>query len=216
MLKGKSALKSPVPVERAVQAAGTRAPEAAAARPGNSPGRAPVEPPPPWPSPIRFRRSSRPSSAPRPSRRTRPGVLTPNSPAANSQGPGERCGSGTGRGTGIGEGSGPGIGDGTGGGTGGGPYRPGSGITAPSILQEVKPDYTEEARRRSLSGDVVLEIVVRAMAVSVPSASCRVSAPGSISARSKPSASGDSRRLAGSARQSTCLSKWPSSSGNCR
>jgi protein TonB len=29
-------------------------------------------------------------------------------------------------------------------------------------LHEVKPDYTEEARRRSLSGDVVLEIVVRA------------------------------------------------------
>jgi TonB family protein len=90
------------------------------------------------------------------------GVLTSNSPAATSQGPGSGAGSGTGRGTGIGEGSGPGIGDGSGGGTGGGPYRPGSGITAPSILHEVKPDYTEEARRRSLSGDVVLEIVVRA------------------------------------------------------
>ena len=48
-----------------------------------------------------------------------------------------------------------------GGGTGGGPYRPGSGITAPAILREVKPDYTEDARRRGLSGDVVLEIVVK-------------------------------------------------------
>ena len=38
---------------------------------------------------------------------------------------------------------------------------PGSGITAPSILREVKPDYTEEGRRRNLEGDVVLEIVVR-------------------------------------------------------
>ena len=39
--------------------------------------------------------------------------------------------------------------------------RPGSGITAPSILREVKPDYTEEGRRRNIEGDVVLEIIVR-------------------------------------------------------
>ena len=50
---------------------------------------------------------------------------------------------------------------GSGGGTGGGPYRPGAGITAPAILREVKPDYTEEGRRRQVEGDVVLEIVVR-------------------------------------------------------
>jgi TonB family protein len=48
-----------------------------------------------------------------------------------------------------------------GGGTGGGPYRPGSGIEAPRLLKEVKADYTDEARRRNLQGDVVLEIVVR-------------------------------------------------------
>ena len=88
-------------------------------------------------------------------------MLTPNNPASNSQGSGAAGGAGTGAGTGIGEGSGPGIGEGTGGGTGGGPYRPGSGITPPSILQEVKPDYTDEARRRGLTGDVVLEIIVR-------------------------------------------------------
>jgi protein TonB len=29
------------------------------------------------------------------------------------------------------------------------------------VQREVKPDYTEEARRRGVSGDVVLEIVVR-------------------------------------------------------
>lgn len=79
----------------------------------------------------------------------------------DSHGPGAGGGTGTGHGTGIGEGEGAGIGPGTGGGTGGGPYRPGSGITAPSILREVKPDYTEEGRRRNLEGDVVLEIVVK-------------------------------------------------------
>jgi protein TonB len=45
---------------------------------------------------------------------------------------------------------------------GGGPYRPGSGISPPSLLREVKPTYTDEARRRNITGDVVLEIVVRA------------------------------------------------------
>jgi TonB family protein len=50
---------------------------------------------------------------------------------------------------------------GPGGGTGGGPYRPGSGITPPQLLREVRPDYTEDARRQGIEGDVVLEIVVR-------------------------------------------------------
>jgi protein TonB len=44
---------------------------------------------------------------------------------------------------------------------GGGPYHPGSGIEPPRILHEVKADYPEEARRRGITGDVVLEIVVR-------------------------------------------------------
>lgn len=67
---------------------------------------------------------------------------------------------GTGRGTGMGEGQGPGIGPGSGGGTGGGPYQPGNGIEPPRLLREVRPVYTEDARRRTLEGDVVLEIVV--------------------------------------------------------
>jgi protein TonB len=69
---------------------------------------------------------------------------------------------GSGQGTGIGNGDGSGIGPGSGGGTGGGPYRPGTGITPPSIQREVRPDYTDEGRRRGLAGDVVVEIVVRA------------------------------------------------------
>lgn len=82
-------------------------------------------------------------------------------PAADSHGRGTGGGTGTGKGTGVGEGDGAGVGPGSGGGTGGGPYRPGTGITPPSIQREVKPDYTEEGRRRNIEGDVVLEIVVR-------------------------------------------------------
>lgn len=79
----------------------------------------------------------------------------------DSHGPGAGGGTGNGQGVGLGSGDGAGIGPGSGGGTGGGPYRPGSGITAPAILHEVKPDYTEDGRRRNIEGDVVLEIVVR-------------------------------------------------------
>ena len=81
-------------------------------------------------------------------------------PDPPSQGPGTGGGIGSGGGRGVGGGAGSGVGPGTGGGTGGGPYQPGSGITPPGLLHEVKPDYTEEARRRGVEGDVVLEIVV--------------------------------------------------------
>jgi TonB family protein len=91
----------------------------------------------------------------------RAGVMNAPPAPVQSAGPGSGGGAGSGTGTGMGEGTGSGIGPGSGGGTGGGPYRPGNGITPPSILREVKPDYTEEARRRGVSGDVVLEIVVR-------------------------------------------------------
>jgi TonB family protein len=78
-----------------------------------------------------------------------------------SNGPGSGGGTGSGRGTGSGEGDGRGIGPGSIAGTGGGPYRPGAGITPPSIQREVKPIYTEEGRRRGVEGDVVMEVVVR-------------------------------------------------------
>lgn len=79
-----------------------------------------------------------------------------------SQGPGVDGGVGRGAGRGVGAGRGAGVGQGTGGGTGGGPYRPGSGVTPPRLLQEIKPEYTEDARRRGIEGDVVLEVVVLA------------------------------------------------------
>lgn len=94
--------------------------------------------------------------------RNQAGVVEAPPAAPPSQGPGTGGGSGTGQGTGMGEGKGSGVGPGEGGGTGGGPYRPGSGITPPGLLREVKPQYTEEARRLGVEGDVVLEIVVKA------------------------------------------------------
>jgi protein TonB len=81
--------------------------------------------------------------------------------APPSQGSGSGGGAGTGQGTGLGEGNGSGIGPGEGGGTGGGPYRPGSGVSPPRLLKEVRADYTDEARRANVTGEVVMEIVVR-------------------------------------------------------
>jgi protein TonB len=80
---------------------------------------------------------------------------------AASAGAGQDGGAGNGAAGGLGPGDGNGVGPGSGGGTGGGPFRPGSGIEAPRLIREVKADYTEEARRRGLEGDVVLEMVVR-------------------------------------------------------
>lgn len=77
------------------------------------------------------------------------------------RGPGDEGGTGSGTGAGMGDGEGAGIGPGSGGGEGGGPYRPGSGIEPPRLLREVRPDYTDEARRRGLEGEVLMEIVVR-------------------------------------------------------
>jgi TonB family protein len=81
-------------------------------------------------------------------------------PDSTSLGPGSGGGAGTGRGTGIGPGEGSGLGPGSGGGTGGGVYRPGAGITLPRPIREVKPQYTAEAMRAKIQGEVWLEAVV--------------------------------------------------------
>jgi len=93
--------------------------------------------------------------------RNRIGVLDQAQDRDDSNGGGRGSGAGTGAGTGLGEGDGSGVGPGSGGGFGGGAYRPGSGITPPRVVREVKADYTEDARRRGLTGEVVMEIVVR-------------------------------------------------------
>jgi TonB family protein len=92
---------------------------------------------------------------------TRIGVLEATAARNNSRGAGDAGGVGSGTGTGLGEGVGGGVGPGEGGGIGGGPYRPGSGIEPPQLLREVRADYTEQARRANLEGEVVLEIVVK-------------------------------------------------------
>ena len=88
------------------------------------------------------------------------GTLESPSVSTTSQGKGEGGGAGTGTGSGIGSGTGSGLGPGFGGGTGGGAYRPGSGITTPRVLREVKPAYTAEAMRAKVQGTVWVECIV--------------------------------------------------------
>ena len=83
---------------------------------------------------------------------TLPGVITPSAPTTG--------GAGAGPGTGAGSGQGSGLGPGFGGGFGGGAYRPGSGITLPSVIREVKPAYTADAMRAKVQGSVWLECIV--------------------------------------------------------
>jgi protein TonB len=170
---GGGGLKNPLParkVERASPArAKTQVPKATPERVLAS-RRVEVEPPRPVPAPTPVEKAPDPLPsrvlvapvvAPAGSDHDREGVVERGKDAGESQGAGAGGGSGTGQGVGSGEGLGSGIGDGTGGGTGGGPFRPGSGIEPPRLLREVKAEYTDEARRRGITGDVVLEIVVR-------------------------------------------------------
>ena len=83
---------------------------------------------------------------------TLPGVISPSAPNTG--------GAGAGPGTGAGTGQGSGLGPGFGGGFGGGAYRPGSGITLPTVLREVRPAYTADAMRAKVQGSVWLECIV--------------------------------------------------------
>jgi periplasmic protein TonB len=80
--------------------------------------------------------------------------------SGTSTGPGSGGGVGSGTGVGIGSGRGSGLGPGSGGGTGGGVYRPGGSVTAPRVITEVKPIYTNDALRYRIQGTVVLELIV--------------------------------------------------------
>lgn len=77
-----------------------------------------------------------------------------------SNGPGSGGGIGTGPGGGVGSGRGPGYGPGSGGNMGGGAYRIGGGVSAPSVIFKVEPEYSEEARKAKFQGTVVLFVVV--------------------------------------------------------
>jgi TonB family protein len=82
-------------------------------------------------------------------------------PTSDSLGLGRGGGAGTGQGTGIGPGRGSGLGPGEGGGTGGGIYRPGNGVETPRLIREVKPQYTAQAMRAKIQGEVLLECIVQ-------------------------------------------------------
>jgi len=77
-----------------------------------------------------------------------------------SNGMGSGGGIGNGRGGGVGSGTGAGVGPGSGGGFGGGAYRIGGGVSAPSVLTKVEPEYSEEARKAKWQGTVLLSLVV--------------------------------------------------------
>ncbi len=77
-----------------------------------------------------------------------------------SSGTGLGGGIGSGIGGGVGPGRGAGVGPGSGGGFGGGAYRIGGGVSAPSILSKVEPEYSEEARKAKWQGTVQLSLVV--------------------------------------------------------
>ncbi len=77
-----------------------------------------------------------------------------------SNGTGLGGGIGSGIGGGVGIGRGPGAGPGSGGGFGGGAYRIGGGVSPPSVISKVEPEYSEEARKAKWQGVVELTIVV--------------------------------------------------------
>lgn len=77
-----------------------------------------------------------------------------------SNGSGFGGGMGSGSGGGIGSGKGGGLGPGEGGGIGGGVYKVGGGVSAPTVIFKVDPEYSEEARKAKYSGAVMLTIVV--------------------------------------------------------
>jgi periplasmic protein TonB len=79
---------------------------------------------------------------------------------AASNGPGSGGGIGSGKGGGIGIGTGPGFGPGEGGGVGGGVFRVGGGVSAPTLLSKVEPEYSEEARKAKYQGVVLLYVEV--------------------------------------------------------
>jgi periplasmic protein TonB len=81
-------------------------------------------------------------------------------PSVPSNGTGYGGGIGSGNGGGVGSGEGPGYGPGHGGGTGGGAFRVGGGVSAPKVIYQPDPEYSEEARKAKFSGTCVLWLVV--------------------------------------------------------
>ncbi len=69
---------------------------------------------------------------------------------------------GNGTGGGIGSGNGGGLGAGSGGNTGGGVRRIGGGVSAPVVIYQVEPEFSEEARKAKFAGNVLVALQVDA------------------------------------------------------
>src|SRR5213079_3196326 len=82
----------------------------------------------------------------------------PSGPPSNGTGSGGGIGSGSGGGVGVG--TGPGVGEGRGGGVGGGVFRVGGGVSAPRVIYQPDPEYSEEARKAKYQGVCVLSLIV--------------------------------------------------------
>jgi len=83
-----------------------------------------------------------------------------NLPSVPSNGTGSGGGIGSGSGGGVGSGEGPGYGPGHGGGTGGGAFRVGNGVSAPKVIYQPDPEFSEEARKAKFQGTCVVWFVV--------------------------------------------------------
>jgi len=84
---------------------------------------------------------------------TMPNLGMPNSPLLGTS-------MGNGNGTGIGSGSGSGLGPGSGGNYGGGVKRIGGGVSAPVVIYQVDPEFSEEARKAKFMGVVTVNLIV--------------------------------------------------------
>jgi periplasmic protein TonB len=81
--------------------------------------------------------------------------------AKASNGPGIHGGMGENRGTGVGTGDGPGMGNGYGGGCCEGVYAAGhGGVSMPRPIYTPEPEFSEEARRIKLQGEVTLLAII--------------------------------------------------------
>jgi periplasmic protein TonB len=77
-----------------------------------------------------------------------------------SSGPGANGGIGPGSNGGVGPGQGNGVGPGVNGGSGGDTFRMGNGVTAPRLIYQTDPEFSEEARKAKYQGNCVLGLVV--------------------------------------------------------
>jgi protein TonB len=158
---GGGGIKVPLPARRAARKApeikkvSSPVPEVKPPAPPPPPKVDPPPAPPPPPAPVQAPVVPKPADPVEAA-----GIPAPAPQPPADQGSGAGGGAGSGSGRGVGEGTGAGIGPGSDAGEGGGPYRPGAGIEPPRLLREVKANYTDEARRRGVTGEVLLEIVV--------------------------------------------------------